>query len=284
MSRWFRLDDDVINDPKILLLPENMRWIWIAFLCIASKNDGRIPQIKIVALNLRVKEHKAAEYLTMLVTSGLIDKDETGFAPHNWAKRQFKSDVSTDRVKRFRKQERNVSETPPHTQAHTETQSEKKDQQTRKRAARLPADAEPSERNRADALTLGMTVPEIENQWRRMRDWSASSPKGECLDWDARWRNWCETFLGGRNGNGTNGIRAHQTAGPAPTRDTAVIAGMGRALERRRAARAADDPGRQDVRETGCAGPAGGADAESDAASDDDGPLRGLASVSTGHA
>jgi hypothetical protein len=113
MSRWFRLDDDVINDPKILLLPENLRWIWIAFLCMASKNSGRIPSIEIVALSLRVKQTKAAEYLTKLVTAGLIDRDETGFAPHNWSKRQFKSDVSTERVKRFREQERNVSETPP---------------------------------------------------------------------------------------------------------------------------------------------------------------------------
>jgi hypothetical protein len=121
MSRWFRLDDDVINDPKILLLPEALRWIWVAFLCIASKNRGALPAIEIIALSLRVKQIKAAEYLTRLVTAGLIDKTETGFAPHNWEGRQFKSDVSTERVKRFRKQERNVSETPPET--HTETES-----------------------------------------------------------------------------------------------------------------------------------------------------------------
>jgi hypothetical protein len=127
MSRWFRLDDDVINDPKILLLPEQMRWIWVAFLCIASKNSGQLPGIKIIALSLRVKETKAAEYLTMLCIAGLIDKTETGFVPHNWAKRQFKSDVSTDRVKRFRQQERNVSETPPHTHTETHTQTEKKE-------------------------------------------------------------------------------------------------------------------------------------------------------------
>jgi hypothetical protein len=126
MSRWFRLDDDVINDPKILLLPEQMRWIWVAFLCVASKNSGQLPGIKIIALSLRVKETKAAEYLTRLCIAGLIDKTETGFAPHNWAKRQFKSDVSTDRVKRFRKQERNVSETPPHTHTHTHTETQTK--------------------------------------------------------------------------------------------------------------------------------------------------------------
>jgi hypothetical protein len=140
MSRWFRLDDDVINDPKILLLPEQMRWIWVAFLCIASKNSGELPAINIIALSLRVKETKAAEYLTRLVVAGLIDKTETGFAPHNWAKRQFKSDVSTDRVKRFRKQERNVSETPPHTQTETHTQNSEADASGAKAPPEPPVD------------------------------------------------------------------------------------------------------------------------------------------------
>lgn len=130
MSRWFRLDDDVINDPKVLLLPEAMRWIWIAFLCIASKNAGRLPSINIIALHLRVKVHKAAEYLTRLVTAGLVDRDEEGFAPHNWKGRQFQSDVSTDRVKRFRERHGNVpstvSETPPEIDTQTDTEPEQR--------------------------------------------------------------------------------------------------------------------------------------------------------------
>jgi hypothetical protein len=73
-----------------------------------------------------------------------------------------------------------------------------------RRAVRLPSDAVPNERNVADAARLGLNHFEIESQFRRMRDWSASSPKGACLDWDARWRNWCETYLTGRNGNGKN--------------------------------------------------------------------------------
>jgi hypothetical protein len=80
--------------------------------------------------------------------------------------------------------------------------------QQRKRAVRLPADAVPNERNVADATALGMTTSEIAQQWRRMRDWSASARNGACLDWNARWRNWCETFLGGRNGNRTGNSRA----------------------------------------------------------------------------
>ena len=84
-----------------------MRWIWIAFLCIASKNSGRIPKIEILALGLRVKPARAAEYLGVLVKAGLIDQDELGYAPHNWDVRQYKSDVSTSRVQAFRKRKGN---------------------------------------------------------------------------------------------------------------------------------------------------------------------------------
>jgi len=168
MSRWFRLDDDVINDPKILLLPEAMRWIWVAFLCIASKNGGILPKIEIIALSLRVRTTKAAEYLTRLVTAGLIDKTETGFAPHNWNARQFKSDVtdptapSRQKAYRDRIKDRNATVTVerPHTETETHTQSEKKER-TRASALNAPwveADRErfwaefPNKVGKADAM------------------------------------------------------------------------------------------------------------------------------------
>jgi hypothetical protein len=125
LNRWFRVYDDVINDPKLLKLPEASRWYWIAMLCAASKNAGRIPPLADLSLHLRVAPAKATALLFELQKAGLIDKTETGFEPHNWSGRQYKSDVSTDRVKRFRKQQRNVSpdvsETPPETETETET-------------------------------------------------------------------------------------------------------------------------------------------------------------------
>jgi len=127
--RWFRLYDDTINDPKILKLPEATRWHWVAMLCIASKNEGHLPPLDDVAIQLRTSPAKATEIIATLVKAGLLDKTETGFAPHNWNGRQYKSDVSTERVKRFRNGKRNVSsnvsETPPETEA--ETEAEKKE-------------------------------------------------------------------------------------------------------------------------------------------------------------
>lgn len=94
----------------------------------------------------------------------------------------------------------------------------------RKRAVRLPGGALPSERNRADAAALGLTISEIENQWRRMRDWSASAKNGACLDWDARWRNWCEKFMEGRGG--------YRTANSRTTGHDAILAAATRAAGR----------------------------------------------------
>jgi len=132
MSRWLRINEDCIDNPKILKLPEALRWQWVALLCVASKNDGVLPPIDDVALCLRVPEAKAAEFITKLVKARLIDREGDHFVPHNWTKRQFKSDSSTDRVKRFRNKKRNVSggvtetvtETAPEAEAETEADSE----------------------------------------------------------------------------------------------------------------------------------------------------------------
>lgn len=109
MSRWFRFYDDVVNDPKVLKLPVPLRWAWVALLCVASKNDGRLPAIDDVALSLRVSEVTAAEYITKLVKAKLIDNQAGVFMPHNWGGRQFKSDTSNERVKQHREKKRNVT-------------------------------------------------------------------------------------------------------------------------------------------------------------------------------
>ena len=131
MSRWFRLYDDAINDPKILKLPEAARWQWVAVLCIASKHDGVLPQLADVALMLRMTRKKAAAILSQLSEAGLLDQTEAGLIPHNWDGRQYKSDSSTERVKRFRSAQRNVernaddalAETAPETDTESEPES-----------------------------------------------------------------------------------------------------------------------------------------------------------------
>jgi hypothetical protein len=135
MSRWFRFYDDAVNDPKLLRLSDPMFRAWVTLLCLASKHDGVLPETADIALMLRMKATKVAEWLAVLTAGGLFDNNNGIFIPHNWNARQYKSDVSTERVKRFRKQERNVSETvsetPPDTEqrqiTETDSETEKKD-------------------------------------------------------------------------------------------------------------------------------------------------------------
>ena len=133
MSRWFRVYDDVINDPKILKLPDESRWHWIALLCIASKNEGALPSTEDVAISLRVKPASAAAIIAGMKNAGLLDLVDDRYVPHNWDGRQFKSDTSNERVKRYRQRKCNVTETvtvtPPDTEADTEAE------QSRPRAA-----------------------------------------------------------------------------------------------------------------------------------------------------
>src|SRR5215470_17367179 len=89
MSLWFRMYSDVINDPKVQRLPAEIFKAWVNLLCLAAKNDGRVPSIADVAFSLRMKEQQAAAVLTELHCAGLLDKDEAGFFPHNWEGRQY---------------------------------------------------------------------------------------------------------------------------------------------------------------------------------------------------
>jgi hypothetical protein len=125
MSRWWRAYDEAIDDPKLQQLCPKLFKAWFNICCITSQNGGKLPSLSSVAFKLRVKPEKARAILEELKAAGLIDDDMDGdLAPHNWSERQYQSDVSTDRVKRFRKRTRNVSSAVSATPTDTETETE----------------------------------------------------------------------------------------------------------------------------------------------------------------
>jgi hypothetical protein len=83
----------------------------MTLLCIASKSNGTLPAAADIALTLRCKPALVAGWITELVAGGLLDKTETGFVPHNWSDRQYKSDSSAERMKRHRDGKRDVTPT-----------------------------------------------------------------------------------------------------------------------------------------------------------------------------
>lgn len=143
MSRWWRAYDDAASDPKLGLLSDELHRAWFNLMCIASANDGEFPPIKQIAYTLRVKPERAAAIMAELHGAGLLDKTETGFAPHNWNKRQYKADVTdptaSERMKRYRSNKRNdrnatVTQLRPETEADTETETESEKKETREAA------------------------------------------------------------------------------------------------------------------------------------------------------
>ncbi len=116
MSGWFRAYESALDDPKVQRLPGELFKSWFNILCLACRHNGELPPIADIAFALRKSEATTQETINKLIESELLDKTETGLQPHNWNGRQFKGDVSTERVKRFRKRHETVSETPSDTE------------------------------------------------------------------------------------------------------------------------------------------------------------------------
>lgn len=211
MNPWFRFYHEALDDPKVQRLPAELFRAWVNMLCVACRNDGELPGPDDLAFAMRIPEDEIDDTLDALVAFGLLDETENGFAPHGWAERQFKSDNSTDRVKRFRekdqkrsaKRRRNVSVTPDETppeQSRTDTDSEQKEGGA---AAPQPAPWY-AKKGKAFRVPEGEPLPDdwrawaakdrpdldLNAQWARYGDWSRSSPKGAKLDHFAGWRNW----------------------------------------------------------------------------------------------
>lgn len=100
---WFRFYTDVLNDPKVQRLPAETFRTWVNLLCLAKEHDGVLPDLPDVAFALRIGEEQAAGFLAELTERGLLDREELNtLIPHNWAGRQYPSDNSTERTRRYR--------------------------------------------------------------------------------------------------------------------------------------------------------------------------------------
>lgn len=125
MTRWFRMYDEILDDPKVQLLSGDDFKGWINILCLASRRDGKLPPVADISFALRETLDAVSTLLGRLLDGGLIERRSGGadgahYAPYKWNERQYKSDTSTGRVKRFRDRYKPVSETAPDTEAETE--------------------------------------------------------------------------------------------------------------------------------------------------------------------
>ena len=118
MSSWFRAYSETLNDPKVQTLPLEAFKAWHNALYLAASMDsrtGNIGTIDAIAFAFRETKQSVSSAFHPLIEAGLLVTVGETFQIVSWQKRQYKSDTSTERVKRFRKRSRNVTETAPDT-------------------------------------------------------------------------------------------------------------------------------------------------------------------------
>ena len=160
--------DDLLDDPKVQRLPPLLFKAWVNLLCLASKNGGTLPSMDHAAFAMRMDEDALIGVLNDLVARGLIDATDDAMTPHNWEKRQFKSDkddTAADRQKAKRDRDRAAKEShapvtrdvtdksrSPETDTDTDTEAERAD-------ARAEGHREVADRILCSGLRLCSFVP-----------------------------------------------------------------------------------------------------------------------------
>lgn len=132
MTRWFRMYDEILDDPKVQKLSDEDFKAWVNLLCLAARNGGALPRIEDVAFALRRCPEAVEALLERMRRARLIDSRGRGakrrFVPHRWEERQFKSDTSRDRMRRHREAVRDVTVTaavtPPESESESESESD----------------------------------------------------------------------------------------------------------------------------------------------------------------
>lgn len=122
---WFRMYHEFATDPKVQMLSEADQRRFVMLLCLRCCNGDVTLQDKPVAFQLRISLDEWQASKATLMEQGLIDENN---APVAWAKRQYTSDSSSERVARHReklKQACNVSETAPEAEVDTEKEADK---------------------------------------------------------------------------------------------------------------------------------------------------------------
>ena len=124
MARWFRSHVAKLESHKVQLLSDAHYRAWESLLCVAALHDGVLPSLPETAFRLRKSAEETAALIEALIAARLFDRTDQGIEPHDWNEWQYRSDVSSERVKRFRQRGRSVSETPSESDSDSESEAD----------------------------------------------------------------------------------------------------------------------------------------------------------------
>ncbi len=156
---WFRFYHEALDDPKVQMLDPRLFKAWVNLLCIAHRNGGRIPTITATSFLLRMSETDCNDVILALKNIGLLDDSDGTIEPHNWKGRQYQSDSSAARTRKYRHMQRHsdrhsdvtptVTVTPSETDTESETEAETDTETESETDTESEADKTPSRARRA---------------------------------------------------------------------------------------------------------------------------------------
>lgn len=212
---WFRMYSEILDDEKVQMMPfEMQRHLLMLFALRCQRPTEKMTESQI-AFRLRVDETFLKRCKETFLDHGFIDER---WSIVNWGKRQFVSDVSSSRVRKFRtkralKQDetfRELDETQSETAPDTE-QIQRAEHTTttatqQRRGCRIPEDFVVTENHRRFArehalISPDLIVDEFIDYWV-----GVPGSRGVRLDWDATFRNRIRDKTA-RSGGGQNGNR-----------------------------------------------------------------------------
>jgi hypothetical protein len=124
--KWFRLYDEITEDPKMIQLSDHEFRIWIYLLCYLNKQslrgycDNINPIILLLKGAIKARNNSITRTLEKLESLGMIKQNHPSLQIVNWEKRQYKSDDINEYVKKHRNITRNITEIPSETETETE--------------------------------------------------------------------------------------------------------------------------------------------------------------------
>lgn len=190
-NQWFRMYSEFAHDPKVQMLSEAMQRRFIMLLC-ARCNDSETLQDHEVTFLLRITEEEWLETKRVFLAKKFIDDNNNIL---NWEKRQYRSDSSSERVKRHREAKKQLHETECNVSVTPQNRTEQNRTDTEKKVSK-------------QATGSRFALADLPDEWREFclqkrpdlnpdelfsefKDFWAGVPgqRGRKLDWLATWRN-----------------------------------------------------------------------------------------------
>jgi hypothetical protein len=199
---WFRLYAEFSTDPKVQSMSEAMQRRLVMIFCLQCTDELSSLSNEEIAFALRIDDETLNETFHLFQRKGFLDKNNQIVS---WNKRQYKSDKSTERVKKYREKQidskmkrfSNVTVTPP------DTDTDKKNKEitnviSKKKIARLMPDDWKTSEERQTCYNIattekGMTHERTEQELDRFYNyWTGlgDNQRARKADWVKTWRNW----------------------------------------------------------------------------------------------